>query len=53
MTERSEGKNASRQKSKIEIFWREGSLHAFSFASLSHFKQDWSGQLIGHFPGKG
>ena len=28
---------ASRQKSKIEIFWREALLRAFSFTSLSHF----------------
>jgi len=27
---------ASRQKSKLEIFLREASFRAFSFASLSH-----------------
>ena len=38
---------ASRQKLKFEIFWREATLRALSFASLGHFKRN--GQLICHF----
>jgi len=44
---------ASRQKLKIEISWGEASLRAFSFASLSRFKENWIGQLFGHFSLKG
>ena len=43
MAERSEAKSAKRSfasKMKILIFWREASLRAFCFATLSHFKQN-------------
>jgi hypothetical protein len=32
-----EQSEASRQKSKVEIFWCEASLRVFSFAARSHF----------------
>ena len=40
---------ASRQKLKFTTFWREASLRALRFATLSNFKRICSGQLIGHF----
>ena len=38
---------ASRRKSKLEIFWREVPLRSFSFASLSHFCLNSNRLLIG------
>ena len=45
MAERSE---ALRENILNYEFWGEASLRTFSFASLSHFWRNLSGQLIGH-----